>query len=402
MALHSISDSRNVRFDQGTYDLRNFEVRGRGDNDRIGTVDDVLVDERGRARYVCVRHADDRHTLIPTGQTRADATNRRLLVPGMTSESFRNVPTYSHQPSTIDSNYERNLGAAYGNAYRDEDYHERPEYRGAGYTRGTDRPSSGRLARLDQLHDYKVADGDVDPRGWKLISRDGSELGEVDHLIADTGSMRVRYLAIKVDKQIDGNRRTVLVPTGHLTLDEGRKRVMAPGLDRNCIAGIPEYRGGDITRDEERRIAVACEKPYASQEKQYAHPRYRDENLWDEEARISRSEEELRVGTRERKAGEVDVTKSVETERVRQPVKVRHEEVEVERRPASGTTTGAEMRDREIRVPVTEEEVVVEKRPRVVEEVVVRKRDVEDTEYVDETVRKERVHVDEHRDEHRR
>lgn len=401
MALHSVSESKNVRFDEGTYDLRNFEVRGRSDKDRIGTVHDVLVDDNGRARYVCIRHDNDKHTLIPAGQTRADQRNRRLMVPGMTSESFRDVPEYSHDPAVIDANYERKLSSSYSGAYSDETFHERPEYRGSGFTRGTTGTASGKLGRLDQLSDYKVADGDIDPRGWKVIARDGSELGEVDHLIADTGNMRVRYLAVKIDRNIDKNRRTVLIPTGHVNLDDRRNRVVAGGLDRNCIAAIPEYKGGQITRDEERRIATACEQPYAAPERQYAHPRYRDEHLWDEEARISRSEEELKVGTHERKAGEVDVKKHVETEHVRKPVTLHREEVEVERRPASGDTTGAEMRDREIRVPVTEEEVVVEKRPRVVEEIVVRKRDVEETAMVEEDVRKERVDIDERRDERR-
>ena len=403
MALRSITSSGNVRFDQGTHDPRNFEVRGRGDNDRLGTVDDVIVDDSGRARYLCVKHTTgDQHTLVPVGEARSDSRNRRVTIPGMTSERFTKIPSYSHRPDTIDSTYERSLGSAYSSSYSDESFHDQPEYRATGFGRGVTREASGQLARLDQLDDYKVADGDIDPRGWKIVAGDGTEIGEVDHLIADTGNMLVRYLAVKVDKKIDSNRRTILIPTGHVNLDERRSRVVASGFDRNCIAGMPEYRGGAITRDEERRITTACNQPYAAAGREYSHPRYRDDQLWDEEARISRSEEELKVGKRERQAGAVEVEKHVETERVRKPVTLHHEEVEVERRPASGNLKSAEFTDREIRVPVTEEEVVVEKRPRVVEEIVVRKRDVEETAMVDETVRKERVDVEEHRDRDRR
>jgi uncharacterized protein (TIGR02271 family) len=45
-------------------------------------------------------------------------------------------------------------------------------------------------------------------------------------------------------------------------------------------------------------------------------------------------------------------------------------------------------------VPLTEEEVVVEKRPAVKEEVRIRKDVVEDTEVVEEDVRREEVEID--------
>ena len=50
--------------------------------------------------------------------------------------------------------------------------------------------------------------------------------------------------------------------------------------------------------------------------------------------------------------------------------------------------------DDEVSVPLTEEEVVVEKRPVVKEEVRIRKEVVEDTEVVEEDVRREDVEVD--------
>jgi uncharacterized protein (TIGR02271 family) len=70
---------------------------------------------------------------------------------------------------------------------------------------------------------------------------------------------------------------------------------------------------------------------------------------------------------------------------------VKREEVVVERqavnRPASGPIgTGT---TEEVRVPVREEQVRVEKRPVVTEEVRVGKRVAEDTEHVSETVRRE-------------
>ena len=113
-----------------------------------------------------------------------------------------------------------------------------------------------------------------------------------------------------------------------------------------------------------------------------------------DELQVQRSEEELRAGTREREAGRLNVRKRVRTDREQVRVPTRHEEVSVDRVPVNEEGTGAEIGDDEVSVPVVEEEVVVDKRPVVKEEVRVRKDVVEDEEVVEEDVRKEEVDVD--------
>jgi uncharacterized protein (TIGR02271 family) len=122
----------------------------------------------------------------------------------------------------------------------------------------------------------------------------------------------------------------------------------------------------------------------------------RGDDLEDEdELRVQRTEEELRAGTREREAGSVSVRKRVRTDRERLEVPTRHEEVSVERVPVSeGTASEAQIGEDEVRVPVTEEEVVVEKRPVAKEEVRIRKDVVEDTEVIEEDVRREEIDID--------
>jgi uncharacterized protein (TIGR02271 family) len=114
----------------------------------------------------------------------------------------------------------------------------------------------------------------------------------------------------------------------------------------------------------------------------------------EDELRVQRTEEELRAGTRERDAGALNVRKRVVTERERMEVPTRREEVTVDRVPVEGEATEAEIGDDEVRVPVIEEEVVVEKRPVAKEEIRIRKDVVEDTEVVEEDVRREEVEID--------
>ncbi len=120
----------------------------------------------------------------------------------------------------------------------------------------------------------------------------------------------------------------------------------------------------------------------------------------DDQIKLTRSAEELRIGKRQVKAGEVEVKKRVEAERVQQPVTLRHEEVHIERRPVTGSAAARDVQitGREIRVPLTEEEAVVEKRPVVKEEVIISKHPVEEREIVEADIRKERIDVERHGD----
>jgi uncharacterized protein (TIGR02271 family) len=121
----------------------------------------------------------------------------------------------------------------------------------------------------------------------------------------------------------------------------------------------------------------------------------RGDDLEDEdELRVQRSEEELAAGTREREAGQLKVRKRVRTDREQIEVPTRHEEVSVERVPVEGEATEAEIGEDEVVVPVTEEEVVVGKRAVAKEEVRIRKDVVEDTETVEEDVRREEIEVE--------
>jgi uncharacterized protein (TIGR02271 family) len=95
--------------------------------------------------------------------------------------------------------------------------------------------------------------------------------------------------------------------------------------------------------------------------------------------------------------GEVRLRKEVVTENQNIEVPVTREELVIERVPvenreAGGAQVGAG--EREIRVPLTEERVNVEKKPVVTEEVRVAKRQVQDTKRVTDTVQHEELRSD--------
>jgi uncharacterized protein (TIGR02271 family) len=118
----------------------------------------------------------------------------------------------------------------------------------------------------------------------------------------------------------------------------------------------------------------------------------------EDELRIPVMEEELTATVREQEAGAVRIEKRiVEEDRVLE-VPVTDEQIRVERRivdrPVSASDTQA-FEEITIDVPLTTEEVELQKQARVAEEIVVSKEATQRTERVSDTVRREEVYVDE-------
>jgi uncharacterized protein (TIGR02271 family) len=113
-----------------------------------------------------------------------------------------------------------------------------------------------------------------------------------------------------------------------------------------------------------------------------------------EETTVPITEERLDASKRE-STREATITKEPVTETKTVEVPVTHEEISVERRPASGSTTAERpvQSKTETKVPLKQEEVQVTKQPYVKEEVSVKKKPVTETRTVSEQVTSEKVNV---------
>ena len=114
---------------------------------------------------------------------------------------------------------------------------------------------------------------------------------------------------------------------------------------------------------------------------------------------MTRSEEQLRVGTQSVEAGRARLRKYVVTENVSQTVPVSHEEVRVEREPITDANYGAAMdgpaiSEEEHEVVLHAEQAVVQKEAVPVERVRLDTQTVTEQQQVTEQVRKEQIEVD--------
>lgn len=254
------------------------------------------------------------------------------------------------------------------------------------------------LQRFSDMDDVEVAEDDPDVRGWDVLTPDGHDIGEVKDLLVDTTSMKVRSLEVELEGSHFNwkDNRRVAIPVDNVRLDEEHDDVVIEGMGLAEIGRLEEYRPLSSSRNT-RLSGTDTAGTYTGTTPGAFDTTGKRDVKGSERERLTRSEEEVRIGKREVEAGEVRVGKHVETEHVNQPVTRARERVHIERRPvAPGEARGSQPRfeNDEIRVPVTEEEVIVEKRPVVKEELIISKDRVQETQNVEADVRKERFDVD--------
>src|SRR5215210_2588843 len=246
---------------------------------------------------------------------------------------------------------------------------------------------------------------------YGIYDHDGERIGPLSDLFVDEND-EPEYVGVETG--LPGNR-SVLVPAEAITVDD-RLRRMVVSHPRSLVETAPSLgREDEVTPEFERRVRVHygldTEERAGSgalytgasepTEARSADPAPDMSGYEEDDVRVRRSEEEIRVETQEREAGEIRVRKRVRTERESLTVPKKHVEVTVERVPVEGAVpegdeaaTAPQIGEEDIVVPVVEEEIVVEKRPVVKEEIRIHKQVVEDVEVVEEDVRREEVEID--------
>ncbi|MDY7012662.1 MAG: DUF2382 domain-containing protein [Cyanobacteriota bacterium] len=263
------------------------------------------------------------------------------------------------------------------------------------------------LVKISDFYpDYKqqVFEGE-EIKDYSVYNDRDEKIGGVhDILLDETG--RFRYFVIDTGFWIFGKQ--VLLPIGRARMDYANQRVYVLGLTKEQAENLPEYRS-DMTVDydyEERVRSTYRPTAGAATTQNYTRHNYNyeyDPALYQaneqDRAKIRLYEERLIADKDPRKAGEVAVGKTVETETARVSVPVEKERVVIERTtPTNATpvTPGtANFREGEVaRVEVYEESADIEKQAYVREEVEVRKEVDRETVESTETIRREKLDVD--------
>jgi len=253
-----------------------------------------------------------------------------------------------------------------------------------------------------------MAELEID-RDERVVGADGNEIGRVKHVIVDGPSRQV------TDLVVEQHGEEFLVPLASIArLEPGTLMMRETGaatgnrgmfardayheVDEDEVAGMGatdapgatlEQAGRDsaIIADNRERAAMPTEtrqqQPMREQQPTREQAAQRGQTTREgENITVPVIEEKLTAGVRDVDAGKFRITKRVVEEQKTIDVPVEHEEIRVtetavNRRPA--TAEELKMMDRDIEVPLRQQEVVTSKEARVVGEVDVRKEVTQET-----------------------
>jgi len=239
-------------------------------------------------------------------------------------------------------------------------------------------------------------------RGRTMLDRDGDKIGKIDDIYEDKQTGRPEWALVHTG--LFGTKKTFVPlhnaqPVGEdvrVPLEKARVKD-APSIDAD----------GELSETEERQLYTHYDVAYDTGGYDAAGDGTNGGDLTNggdvsgptTDDAMTRSEEELRVGTERREAGRARLRKYVVTEEEERTVPVRREEVRVDREPITEGNVdqaldGPDISEEEHEVVLHEERPVVEKQVVPKERVRLSAEEHTDQETVSETLRKERVETD--------
>jgi uncharacterized protein (TIGR02271 family) len=229
-------------------------------------------------------------------------------------------------------------------------------------------------------------------QGRSVVGGDGEKIGNVKDIYVDHQTGKPEWAT--VSSGLFG-MKSHFVPLASATPAGEDIRVPVTKEQVKEAPGVES--DGELSEREEQRLFEHYDVPYTTEGSTTAQggPQATGRTGTTDEA-MTRSEEEVRVGTAPRERGRARLRKYVVTEQVQQTVPVSREEVRLEREPITDENideamSGPEISEAEHEVVLHEEEPVVEKRAVPKERVRLGKETVTDETEVSEEVRKERI-----------
>jgi len=210
------------------------------------------------------------------------------------------------------------------------------------------------------------------------------ESGVPDWITVDTGLFGTKeHFAPLHGSDFDG--RTLVLPFGKDVVKGAPDVADSDHLDGNEQQSLDSYYERYLGATETHRRAGS----------EYVTGRVRGESKGNTEGYLTRSEEQLRVGTQRVEAGRARIRKFVVTEQQTVTVPVSHDEVRVIREPLQpgDSVDGATIGEDSIDVALMQDQVHVDKRVVGVEKVRLATETVTEQQQVSETVRKEQIEM---------
>jgi uncharacterized protein (TIGR02271 family) len=227
--------------------------------------------------------------------------------------------------------------------------------------------------------------------GRPVYAQEGETVGNVEEIFYDHETNQPEWIGIGTG--LFGTKR-VLVPVAGASAEADGLRVPH---SKDTVKGSPDIDTDEISQELEHELASYYGVGYSEHRSDTGLPEGAPDSPGDTtegSPAVTRSEEELHVGTKDVESGRARLRKWVETEPVSMEVELQQETARVTREPVEQPASDAEIGDEEVAVELRGERPVVAKRA-VAKERITLEKDVEtETARVSDEVRKERVDVE--------
>jgi uncharacterized protein (TIGR02271 family) len=254
-------------------------------------------------------------------------------------------------------------------------------------------------------------------RGKNVVGPDGSKIGSLEDIYLDRQTGEPQWAAIKTG--LFGTNVSFAPLEGTSSTGDD----LQIGFDKDKIKNAPNIAAdGELSVDEERQLyeyygvgnygdwdqTTDRTEEYLGRDERYASDPTptgtagvvgNDTSGPETDNAMTRSEEELRVGTTQREIGRARLRKYIVSDNVTQTVPVSREEVRVEREPITeanmgNAMSGGDLTEEEHEVTLRAEEPIVEKRVVPKERVRLDRDTVTEQETVSADVRKEEIEIE--------
>jgi uncharacterized protein (TIGR02271 family) len=219
-------------------------------------------------------------------------------------------------------------------------------------------------------------------RGETVYDDAGEKIGSVEEIFYDPATSRPEWVGIGTG--LLGTKRVLVPVEGSRVTDDG----LMVAYPKDHVKDGPDVDEDELTAEHEQQLIAH----YGLSSPQRAGQQ--PTGAADADQAMTRSEEEIEVGSRPVETGSARLRKWVETEPVALDVELRREVAQVTREPIDQPVGDHEFGEDEVEVPLSAEKPVVQKQA-VAKERIGLQKDVEtETQTVQDEVRKERVEVE--------
>lgn len=249
--LYKLKDLKNYKIADS--DVRGWNVFS-SNKKSIGIIDDMIVDPK--LKKVCYfdiyLHDDikitngDRHLFAPVNIVKLDINNKYvnliniIAVVSLRKTEFPANDEINNPREMIKQNVLTQIS--------DDDLYNNKLFDESNFHKSIEK----KLCRLKEINNAKIFENFPDIRERCVITSDYINVGQIDDLLIDKESNRVRYLDVKIyEGPIFDNERHILVPVGLAELGVNNDNKIMIKIDSNDFVNYPPYNGEKINDYEE-------------------------------------------------------------------------------------------------------------------------------------------------------